>query len=626
MTGDNPETIVGLFGARVAELGEGTALLERSGERWVSYGWKEWNDRSRAVAASLIAEGVKPGENVAIYSYSRREWVEADIAILMARGCTVTVYQNLVPDSVRYILEDSGASVIFAEGPVQLQTLFGGESGLPDTVRRVITFLDRQAPLTKPGKPPKPEISLEEAVPADKRDLVVKYDDFLSAGQAKLEERGAELDARIAAIEPGDVAKVVYTSGTTGQPKGAMLTHGNLVAVVGNVEHDLSIRAGELCLLFLPLAHVYAQLTYHAALSVGFQIAFARSMLTAVDDAESVRPHFFTSVPRLFEKIHAGLLSKIEQASPLKQKIFRWSTGVGAQVSEIRQQGGEPGGMLAFKEKIATKLVFSKLKNRLGGRIRFAVSGGAPLQKHLLEFFHAAGLLIIEGYGMTENASLSHCNRAYKFKFGTVGKAIDNSEVVIAEDGEILVRGPGVMKGYLGQPEATAEAIDSDGFLHSGDIGVVDEDGYLTITDRKKDLIVTSGGKNIAPAPIEAALTRIRFVSQAVVFGDGRKFLVALLTLDPEYAQQWAAEQGIEARGEALAGDERLKSAVDAEVVAVNSRLDSWSTIKKVAILGQEFSMDKGEVTPSLKLRRRVIEEHYLDVIDGMYPVESPKA
>jgi len=625
MTNTQTGTIVGLMQTRVDEQRDEPALLEKSGDQWRSFSFGEWYERSRAVAAALLEEGVEPGDHVAIYAYSRREWLEADIGVLMTRACTTTVYQNLVAESVSYILADSQVKLVFAEGPVQLKALFGGAGGLPDHVQKVITFVDRQRPASKPGEEPKPELTIDDVVPADKRELVVAFEDLIEQGRGLLPDREEELDARIAAIEPDDVAKVVYTSGTTGQPKGSMLTHGNLTAVVEYADRDLGIRAGELCLLFLPLAHVYAQLTYHAALRIGFKIAFARSMLTAVDDAESVRPHFFTSVPRLFEKIHAGLLQKVEAGSPMKQKIFHWSVGVGSQCSAIRQQGGEPGGMLALKEKIATKLVFSKLRNRLGGRIKFAVSGGAPLQKHLLEFFHAAGLLIIEGYGMTENASLSHCNRCYKYKFGTVGKVIDHTEEKIAEDGEILVRGPGVMTGYLGKPEATAETIDEDGWLHTGDVGVVDEDGYLTITDRKKDLIVTSGGKNVPPAPIEAALTRIRFVSQAVVFGDRRKFLVALMTLDAEYCDKWAADNGLSSSGAELTENEQFVQAVDAAVREANSKLDPFSTIKKFALLPREFSMEDGEVTPSLKLKRRVIEERYADVIDGLYPQDSPK-
>ncbi|MBW2277383.1 MAG: AMP-binding protein, partial [Deltaproteobacteria bacterium] len=329
MTNINTGTIVGLMQTRVAEQRDDPALLERSGERWTSFSYGEWYERSRAVAAALLDEGIEPGDHVAVYAYSRREWVEADIGVLMTRACTTTIYQNLLADSVGYIIDDSKVKVVFADGPVQVKALFGREGGLPDHVKRVITFLDRQTPSSKPGEAPKSEITLQEVVPADKRELVAAFEDFVERGRGLLAERAEELDARIAAIETDDVAKVVYTSGTTGQPKGSMLTHGNLTAVVEYADRDLGIRAGELCLLFLPLAHVYAQLTYHAALKIGFKIAFARSMLTAVDDAQSVRPHFFTSVPRMFEKVHAGLLAKVEAGSPMKQKIFHWSVNVG---------------------------------------------------------------------------------------------------------------------------------------------------------------------------------------------------------------------------------------------------------------------------------------------------------
>ena len=355
----------------------------------------------------------------------------------------------------------------------------------------------------------------------------------------------------------------------------------------------------------------------------GFQLSFARSMLTALDDAESVKPDFFTTVPRLFEKIHAGVLFQVEQAGGLKKKIFDWATEVGYEVSKARQAGEEVTGALSIKRSVADKLVFSKLKKRLGGKIRFMVSGGAPLQRSLIEFFDAAGLLILEGYGMTENSSLSNFNRPEAPRFGTVGPALGNTKVAIADDGEILVKGPGVMKGYLNQPESTAEVLDDAGWLHTGDIGVIDNEGYLTITDRKKDLIVTSGGKNIPPAPIEARLMQLRFISHAVVFGDSRKFLCALLTLDMEYTSSWARDNGITATGEALAADPGIRAAVEAEVAGVNMSLESYESIKKLAILPAEFSMDKGEVTPSLKLRRRVIEKNHRELIDSLYPPES---
>ncbi len=617
-------TIVGLFAERVAEAPRRPALMERGGERWVEHSWSDWNERSREIAAALIEAGVKPGDSVAIHSYSRRQWVEADIAILMCKARTVTIYHNLRAESVRYILDDCGARIVFAEGPVQLEALFSARGNeAAGSVRRVIHTLDRQVPPARPGEPPPGELGIEDAVPAERRDLLVSLEDFVARGREALEEHGEELERRTAAVEPNDAAKVVYTSGTTGEPKGAILTHRNLTSVVERIDTELEIRSDDICLLFLPLAHVYAQLTYHAALRCGFTLAFARSMLTAVDDAGSVRPHFFTTVPRLFEKIHAGVLAQVEQASPLRRGIFGWAEKVGRRASREKQLGRRPSGLLAWQYSLADKLVFSKLKQRLGGRIRFAVSGGAPLQRHLLEFFHAADLLIIEGYGMTENASLSHRNMPTGYRFGTVGTALSNIEASIASDGEILIRGPNVMEGYLGRPEETAEAIDAEGWLHSGDIGFIDEDGFLTITDRKKDIIITAGGKNIAPAPIEAALTRGQLISQAVVFGDQRKFLVALLTLDAERAERWARDNGVEARGEDLCESERLRRLVAEEVEAANDKLDSFSTVKRFAVLPREFSMDRGEVTPSLKLRRRVIGERYREIVDGLYPGES---
>ncbi|HUT77704.1 MAG TPA: long-chain fatty acid--CoA ligase [Polyangia bacterium] len=618
------ETIVGLFLERVREAPDRPALLEYQRDRWVQHGWADWRDRSLALAAALVAAGVGVGDRVAVHSYSRRQWVEADIAVQMAGAVTVPVYHNLRSETVRAVLEDSRPAIVFAEGPVQLRCLFGGEHpAVTDDVQKVVCFLDRQAPAARPGEPAPAELRIEDVVPEDRRQLVVPFEDFLEGGRALLAEHGPEIDRRIADATPGRLAKIVYTSGTTGEPKGAMLTGRNLTSVVEHIGDDLKIRPEDLCLLFLPLAHVYAQLTYHAALRCGFTLAFARSMLTAVEDARTVRPDFFTSVPRLFEKIHAGVLAQVEQASPIRRGIFDWAVGVGGRVSALGQKGGRATGLLGLQARLADRLVFRKLKDRLGGRLRFVVSGGAPLQKHLIEFFHAADIMIVEGYGMTENASLSNYNNLEHFRFGTVGRPGPGVAVTIAADGEILVRGPNVMAGYLNKPADTAESIDPEGWLHTGDIGIIDEDGFLTITDRKKDLIVTSGGKNVAPAPIEAALTRSRFVSQAVVFGDRRKFLVALLTLDQEYAARWAADNGLPARGEDLAADGHLREAVAADVAAVNRALESFSTVKGFAILPREFTMDRGEVTPSLKLRRRVIEERWREAIDAMYPPET---
>ena len=434
-----------------------------------------------------------------------------------------------------------------------------------------------------------------------------------------MKAHAVEIERRIATLDPEDVTKIVYTSGTTGEPKGAMLTHRNCSSVVDDVDRILGLRPGDVCLLFLPLAHVYAQLSYHAALRVGFTIAFARSMLTAVEDAASVRPDFFCTVPRLFEKIHAGAMAQVEKGGAVKRAVFDWAMGIGLRRSRHLQARDAVPGLLKVQASVADALVFRRIRAALGGRIRMIISGGAACPRHLLEFFHAAGIQIIEGYGMTEGASLSNANRVTRFKFGTVGSAIDGVDVQVADDGEILVRGPGVMKGYLNRPDDTREAIDAARWLHTGDIGVIDEDGFLTITDRKKDIIITSGGKNIAPAFIEAKLVRSRFVSQALVFGDGKPFVVALLTMDREYAEAFAAEKGVAARGEALASDPVVREAIDADVQGVNGTLDSFATVKRFAVLPTEFSIDKGEVTPSLKLRRKVISSRYRELLESLY-------
>ncbi|MDD5308820.1 MAG: long-chain fatty acid--CoA ligase [Deltaproteobacteria bacterium] len=598
-------TIVGLFLERVTEAGDRPALLESRDGRWVSFGWKEWERRARAVAAALVEDGVRAGDHVVIFSYSRRQWVEADLGILMAGARTVTIYHNVNAETARQILRHSGAITVFAEGPRQVESMFPApDAEPPGQVRRVVCF--------------------DEVVRDAHSRLFVRYEDFLAAGERALAERPLMLDARINNLKPGEVAKVIYTSGTTGEPKGAMLTHRNFLAVTRSLDRIIDIHPTDTCLLFLPLAHVYAQLTYHAALQIGFTLAFARSMLTAVEDAAAVRPHFFTSVPRLFEKIHAAAMGQVESSSGLKRTVFNWARGVGERTSAQRVRGQDIGAFLRAQNWAADRLVFSKLKARLGGRIRFMVSGGAPLARHVLEFFHAAGLPILEGYGMTENASLSHANRSSRIKFGTVGLPIPGVEMRIAQDGEILTRGEGTMQGYLHAPEATAEAIDAEGWLHTGDVGQIDAEGFLTITDRKKEIIVTSGGKNVAPAPIEAALGRSPFVSQTLVHGDGRKFLSALLTLDAEYVRSWAKERGIDGQDfEALAADPRVRAAIESEVEAVNRTLDPFSTIKAFAILPRDFSIEAGEMTPSLKLRRRAIEKKHRELLDGLYPPDS---
>ena len=618
-------TLLHLFQARVKEQPAKTALLERRGDAWRPTTWKEWDARARALAAALIEDGVAPDEHVAIFAYSRREWVEADVAIMMAGARTVTIYHNVGRETVGHILADSRPAVVIAEGPLQIRNLFGADGRPLHAVRRIVYLEDRQTPAAKPGQPAPRELGLSEALPEGARGLAVAYETFLERGARSLAAQGVELERRIASLTPNSITKIVYTSGTTGEPKGAMLSHRNCASVVAGVDRIIGIVPGDIDLMFLPLAHVYAQLAYHAQLQIGFTIAFARSMLTAVEDAASVHPDFFCTVPRLFEKIHAGAMAQIERGSIVKRAVFDWAMDVGTRRSRVLQARGEVPRLLALQGAIADKLVFSKLKDTLGGRLRVVVSGGAACPRHLLEFFHAAGVQIIEGYGMTEGASLTNANRIAHYKFGTVGPAIDGIDVEIADDGEILIRGPGIMSGYLNKPDDTAEVLDAGGWLHTGDVGVLDEDGFLTITDRKRDIIITSGGKNIAPAPIEERLSRSRLVAQALVFGDGKPYLVALFTLDKEQVEKFAAEKGLAAKGEALAADPAVRAAIDADVRAVNATLDQYATVKRFAVLPHEFSIDKGEVTPSLKLRRKVISSRYRELLESLYGGESAR-
>jgi long-chain acyl-CoA synthetase len=614
-------TIPGQFLRLVAKCPGKAALMEREGDRWVSQSFREWYQRSRAIASALIQDGVNAEDCVGIFSYSRREWLESDMGILLCGARTATIYQNLSRDTVHHILRDAAVRVVFAEGPIQLRSIFGENKNakLPPSLKRIVYFQNTQVPPHREGKPAPPSVSLVETVPESGKPMVISFEDYIRHGEIELETLQDVLKERLNGVSASDVAKVVYTSGTTGIPKGAMLTHQNLTSVTRNLHDTVKLNENEKTLLFLPLAHVYAQLVYHAQMRIGFTIAFARSMLTAIDDAESLQPDFFVSVPRLFEKIFAGVLEQVEKGGYFKKRIFQWALDVGSRVSRLMQADLPLTATLAMQASLAHRLIFSKLQKKLGGKVRMMISGGAPLQKEIIEFFHAAGLLIIEGYGMTENASLSHHNRIDNYRFGTVGLPLDDTEVLIADDGEILVRSPGVMKGYLNLPEDTAATIDEGGWLHTGDIGTVDSEGFLCITDRKKDIIVTSGGKNIAPAPIEAMLSRLKYVSQAVVFGNKRKFLTALLTLDVESSSAWAIANEQPSTLDELAKNPAFLSVIETEIVAMNRKLEQYETIKKFAIVPCEFSIAGGEVTPSLKLRKKIIAERYGHLIDELY-------
>jgi long-chain acyl-CoA synthetase len=570
------------------------AYRYKSAGAWKDVTWREQAETCKKISKSLMALGVKKGDRVNILSQTRLEWVQCDFGIANCGAVTVGIYPtNLAPDCV-YIINHCDAEVIFVENQDQLNKVQQTRKDTPK-LRQIIIF--------------------DGAGSAD--GSVLSFADFLRKGE-KVSDTNFE--ARTKSIRPDDLASLVYTSGTTGVPKGAMLTHENLLFTADSASQCLYLAPDFETLLFLPLAHVFARLIVYFCLYKGITIAFAESVEKVADNLKEIRPHWFASVPRIFEKIYTKITAGVQDAGGIKEKLFNWALGVGYQVSRLQQNKQPIPGGLEFKHNLATKLVLHKIQEAFGGRLVWAVSGSAPLNKSIAEFFHACGVLILEGIGMTENTSFTNVNRYDHNKFGTVGQAGPGIEMKLAPDGEVLYRSKGNMKGYFKNPEATAETLDQDGWLYTGDIGEIDADGFLKITDRKKELIITSGGKNIAPQRIERILRTSRFISQAMAYGDRKKYVTALVTLNREQVEPWAKEQGIAFNGfDELANHPQVKALIDDEVEAKNAELASFESVKKVAIVPQDFSIAAGELTPTLKLKRKVVTEKYRQLIEQMY-------
>ncbi|HET7875951.1 MAG TPA: long-chain fatty acid--CoA ligase [Methylomirabilota bacterium] len=590
-------TLAKMFWDRVEKSADRPAQQFKRGGAWQTITWREVGQIVREVATGLIALGRKKGEAVGILSASRAEWVQADFAIFSAGGVTIPIYPTYPADLIQYIVNDAEVKTLIVEDPGQL-----------------VKVLDVQ------GKMP----GLEQIVVMQgyegKENRVLTWDALRRLGAENLERLKSELAGRVADTRPDDVATIVYTSGTTGPPKGVIQTHGNHVAMLKSAEQTLRVEDEWVHLLFLPLAHSFGRLESFAGAHRGLTTAFAENIDKIRENLPEVRPHFICSVPRVFEKVYAGVLAKAESGSPAKRKIFHWAVGVGKQVSQLTQAGKPVPTGLALKYKLAEKLVFSKLHAALGGRLRFAISGGAPLAREIAEFFHAAGILILEGYGLTETCPSLTFNRLEKFKFGSVGQAQPGVELKLAPDGEILGRGPNIAKGYFKKPEATAEVFLKDGWFATGDIGRLDDEGFLYITDRKKDLIVTAGGMNIAPQNIENLLKSDPFISQVMVHGDKRPYPVALITLNPEELGKFAREQGILSPDPAaLVKHPKVVERVQRTVEQKNADLQSYAKIKKFAILPEDFSVDNGLLTPTLKVKRKVITEKHRQLLDSLY-------
>jgi len=566
-----------------------------------SISYRETLGLVKQVAASLEARGLRRGDRVGILSENRPEWSLTDWGCLCAGVLDVPIYSTLTAPQVGYILADSGAKLVFASTPEQAEKAISAADG-------------RRLPV---------EVVVFDA-PDTPRAHVTTWQDFLAGGKA-LAESWSDEEFRRASLqaEPGDLATVLYTSGTTGDPKGVMLTHNNVASNVRACAIAFDIGASDNTVSFLPLSHILQRMVDYLFFWVGCAIGYPRSIDTLVADMKVIRPTVAVSVPRVYEKIYNGVM----QARGLKKALIDWAVDVADRVADLRLAGREAGGLLAMQYGLADKLVFSKVKSAVGGRMRFFVSGGGPLAPALNRFFYSIGLTILEGYGLTETSPVTNVNTLEDFRIGTVGKPIAGTEIRIAEDGEILVRGPQVMKGYFNKPEATAEMIDSEGWLATGDIGELDEEGFLRITDRKKDLIVTAGGKNVAPQPIENRLKTHPLVEQVVMIGDRRKYCVLLVVPDFDKLGEWARANGISwSTREELTSDPRVVAYVERELLGMLDDLASYEKPKKVALLPFDLTIENGFMTPKLSVKRRVVQDHLESFIDALYEEEAVDA
>jgi len=593
------QSLARMFWNRVEKSADSPAQKFKQQRTWKTLTWREVGNAVRDLAAGLVTLGRRPGDAVGILSTSRAEWVQADFAIFSAGCVTIPIYPTYPPDLIEYIVNDAGVKTLIVEDPTQLAKVLEVDKAMPG-LEQIVIMQGYE------GREPSPRRFTWEAL----RRL----------GREKADSLKAELANRVDGIKRDDVATIVYTSGTTGPPKGVVQTHGNHLSALESAAQTTSIAEGDVHLLFLPLAHSFARLESFIGVHRGLCTAFAESIDKLRENLPETQPHFICSVPRVFEKVYAGAMARAEGGSPVKRKIFNWALAVGKEVSRLKQANRPVPTALALKYKLAEKLVFSKMQAALGGRLRFAVSGGAPLSREIAEFFHAAGILILEGYGLTETCPVLTNNREDAYKFGSVGRPVPGVDVKIAADGEILGRGGNIAKGYFKKTEATREVFLEDGWFATGDIGRFDEDGFLFITDRKKDLIVTAGGMNIAPQNIENLLKGDPFISQVMVHGDRRPYPVALITLNPEELAKFAREQGIMAGDPSvLAKHPKVVERVQRTVDHKNSELQSYAKIKKFVILPEDFTVENGALTPTLKVKRKVISERHRPVLDALY-------
>ena len=602
---DRPVSYARLFADRVAATPDRDAFRRPAGSGWQTLSWQQTADRVYQLAAGLIALGVEAEQRVAIASTTRLDWVLADLAIMCSGAATTTVYPSTNADDVEYILSDSESRVVFAENAEQVAKV--RDSELPEL--RAIVVFDGPG-----GHHPVAENPDTASV------VVMSFDQLAAEGEQLLAADPGAVTRRIDAAGPEQLATLIYTSGTTGRPKGVRLVNDNWTYEAVAIDALGILTADDVHYLWLPLSHVLGKVLLVAQIRIGFVSAVDGDLDRIVENLGAIRPTFMCGAPRIFEKVRNKVTLTAIGEGGLRARIFSWAFAVGTDMSKIRQARSRPGKLLAAKYSVADKLVFGKIRQRLGGNIKFFVSGSAPLSPEVAEWFDAAGMMILEGYGLTESSAFSFVNLPRDCRIGTVGPPAPGTELMIAADGEIMLRGPGIMRGYQNNEKATDEVLSADGWLATGDIGEV-VDGYLRVTDRKKDLIKTSGGKYVAPQKVEGIFKAIcPYSSQIVVHGDGRNFVSALITVDEEAVAGWADKNGLGGRtADQIAESDPVRTLISGYVDELNSKLERWETIKKFAILPRDLSVDSGELTPSMKVRRRTVEKQYTKILNDFY-------
>lgn len=579
------------------------AVEKRRQGVWQGWNWMEYYDTAKAAGLGLYGLGIRRGDRVALLSENRLEWLAADMGIIGIGACTVPIYVTLLAPEVAYIISNSGSKIFIAENQVAVRKALDEIDKCP-TLGKIVVIETEGCDLSHP--------------------LLFSFEELLNLGREQDAKEPGLFDKLTDAIDTDDLATLVYTSGTTGPPKGAMISHGNILAVFAGLDAVVPAYETDVTVPFLPLCHVFERIAGHFyGMKVGVTAHYAQGLDTIVEDIKTKRPTIVLAVPRVCEKIYARIVSQVKQQPAWKQRVFAWAGQIGARVGALRERKKPVPPLLAWQHKLAFNLVYKKLNDALGGRVRWMTAAGAPLSREIADFFNASGIFVIEGYGLTETTAPASLNVIDDYRFGTTGKPLPCNEIKIAPDGEILIKGGNVIRGYWRMPEQTKNVFTPDGWLMTGDIGRLDKDGFLAITDRKKDIIITAGGKNIAPQNIEGLFLKNPLFENVLVIGDRRRYLTALMTLNFEEAGRLAREAQIDFKSkEALLTRPDFLAMVDRHVQERNQHLARYETIKTYRILPESFSEKAGELTPSLKLKKKVIMDKYRDLIEGMYPPE----